>query len=227
MAETKEEPIVDITQTVSKAEKFIEDNKKSLAIIFGSAVVLLAAYFGWKKMYIEPLETEAQSKIFWAQNFFEKDSINWAIKGDGVNPGFEEIIDQYGSTPTGNLAHYYLGICYLDKGKYEDAIEQFEAYDAKDEYTGVIATADIGECKMEMGKPDEAIKYYLKAADMNKNDFTSPIYLMKAANAYESMNNFVDAAKVYEQIKSDFPDSREGKEVDKYLAYAKAKAGIR
>jgi tetratricopeptide (TPR) repeat protein len=227
MAETKEEPIVDITQTVSKAEKFIEDNKKSLAIIFGSAVVLLAAYFGWKKMYIEPLETEAQSKIFWAQNFFEKDSINWAIKGDGVNPGFEEIIDQYGSTPTGNLAHYYLGICYLDKGKYEDAIEQFEAYDAKDEYTGVIATADIGECKMEMGKPDEAIKYYLKAADMNKNDFTSPIYLMKAANAYESMNNFADAAKVYEQIKSDFPDSREGKEVDKYLAYAKAKAGIR
>ncbi|HEY6163201.1 MAG TPA: tetratricopeptide repeat protein [Bacteroidia bacterium] len=226
MAETKDEPIVDITQTVSKAEKFIEDNKKSLAIIFGSAVVLLAAYFGWKKLYIEPLETEAQGKIFWAQNYFEKDSINWAIKGDGVNPGLEEIVDQYGSTPTGNLAHYYLGVCYLEKGKYEDAIEQLEAYDAKDEYTGVIATADIGECKMEMGKPDEAIKYYLKAADMNKNDFTSPIYLMKAANAYESMNNFADAAKVYEQIKSDFPDSREGKEVDKYLAYAKSKAGI-
>ena len=226
MAETKDQPIVDITGSVSRAEKYIEENKKSLAIIFGALILIIGGYFGWKKFYIEPMEAEAQTQMFMAESYFEKDSLNKAINGDGQYPGFEEIVDKYSSCPTGNLAHYYLGLCYLQKGKFEDAIEQLEDFSAKDEYLGAVAVSAIGDCNMELGKPEEAIKQYIKAADMNKNDFTSPIILMKAGKAYESMNNFADALKIYEQIKADFPDSREGKEVDKYLSYAKAKAGI-
>jgi tetratricopeptide (TPR) repeat protein len=226
MAETKDEPIVDIQETVSKAERYIEENKKSLAIIFGAIVLIVAGYFGWKKLYIEPLEAEAQTQMFAAERYFEKDSLKLAVNGDGQYPGFEKLVDDYGSTPSGNLCHYYLGICYLHMGKFEDAIAQLEDFDAKDEYLGPVATAAIGDANMELGKTEDAISYYIKAANMNSNDFTSPIALMKAGKAYESMNNFAEAVKVYEQIKTDHPDSREGKEIDKYLAYAKAKAGI-
>jgi tetratricopeptide (TPR) repeat protein len=226
MAETKDEPIVDIQETVSKAERYIEDNKKSLGIIFGVIVVLVAGYYGWKKLYIEPLEAEAQGQMFMAESYFEKDSLNLAINGDGQYPGFEELVDRYGSTPSGNLCRYYLGICYLQKGQYEEAIAQLEDFDAKDDYLGPVATGAIGDCYMELGKTEDAIKYYMKAADMNKNEFTSPVILMKAGKAYESVNNFADAAKVYEQIKTDYPESREGKEIDKYLSFAKSKAGI-
>lgn len=226
MADNKEQPLVDITGTVSKAERYIEENKKSLGIIFGAIVLILLSYFGWKKYHIEPLDQEAQANMYFAESYFEKDSINKAIKGDGKHPGFESLVEDYGSTPTGNLCRAYLGLCYLQKGKFEDAIEQLEDFDAKDQYLGPVTTAAIGDCKMELGKTEEAIKYYIKAADMNKNEFSSPIILMKAGRAYESLNNFADAVKVYEQIKADYPDTKEGKDIDKYITYAKGKAGI-
>jgi tetratricopeptide (TPR) repeat protein len=226
MAETKDEPIVDLQETVSKAERYIEENKKSLGIIFGAIVLIVAGYYGWKKFYIEPLETEAQTQMFMAESYFEKDSLNKAVNGDGQYPGFEELVDKYGSTPSGNLCRYYLGISYLNMGRYDDAIAQLDDFDAKDEYLGPVATSAIGDCYMEKGSTDDAIKYYIKAADMNKNEFTSPVILMKAGRAYESVNNFAEAVKIYEQIKSDYPDSREGKEIDKYISYAKSKAGL-
>jgi len=51
--------------------------------------------------------------MFFAEQYFEKDSLKLAMNGDGTNPGFIQIIDEYGSTKSGNLARYYLGICYL------------------------------------------------------------------------------------------------------------------
>src|SRR5690349_2640827 len=108
MAENKEQPIVDITGTVSKAERYIEENKKSLAIIFGAIVVILLGYFGWKKYIVEPADQEAQVNMFYAERYFEKDSIDKAIKGDGKHPGFESLVEDYGSTPSGNLCHAYL-----------------------------------------------------------------------------------------------------------------------
>ena len=54
-----------------------------------------------------------------AQYYFNGDSLNRAIKGDGVHSGFLDIADQYGSTPAGQLANYYLGLCYYQKKDYQ------------------------------------------------------------------------------------------------------------
>lgn len=226
MAEIKEDPIVDFQEKLSRTELYIEENKKSLAIILGSILLLVAAYFGWKKLYKEPLEAEAQGKLFMAERYFEKDSITKAIKGDGLFPGFEEIIDQYGSTKAGSLAHYYLGLCLLQKGDYQEAIDNLEKFDADDIILGPVATAAIGDANQELGKTEEAISKYLKAAAISKNQFTTPIILMKAAKAYEIKGDFKEAVKVYEQIKTDYPETTEGRDIEKYIAYAKTKAGI-
>lgn len=226
MAEIKEDPIVDFQEKLSRTELYIEENKKSLAIILGSILLLVAAYFGWKKLYKEPLETEAQSKIFMAERYFEKDSLTKAVKGDGLYPGFEEIVDQYGSTKAGNLAHYYLGLCYLQQANYQEAIDNLEKFEADDVILGPVATAAIGDAYQELGKSEEAIASYMKAAAMTKNQFTTPIILMKAGRAYENKGDFKEAVKVYEQIKTDYPETNEGRDIEKHLAYAKTKAGV-
>ncbi len=64
--------------------------------------------------------------MFTAEYYFEKDSVDLALFGDGESYGFMDIIDDYGSTSAGNLAKYYSGICYYNKGEYEDAISLFE-----------------------------------------------------------------------------------------------------
>ena len=45
------------------------------------------------------------------------------MNGDGTNPGFIQILDQYGSTKSGNLAKYYLGICYLKTGDFRHVLK--------------------------------------------------------------------------------------------------------
>jgi tetratricopeptide (TPR) repeat protein len=225
MSEKKDESVLDIQETVSKAEQFIEDNKKSLGIILGAIVLIIGAYFGYKKLYIEPENEKAQQEMWMAERYFEQDSLLKAINGDGTNKGFEAIVDEYSSTPAGNLAHYYLGMCYLNVGRYDEAIDQLGSFDAKDDFMGPLAVAAIGDAHMEKGDSEKAIKYYLQAAGMHKNNLTSPIFLMKAGRTYESMSKYEDAIKVYEQLLAEYPDSKEGKDADKYLTYTKMKAG--
>lgn len=221
--EIKNEPIVDVEHALSKTELYIEQNKKSLGIIFGAIVVLVGGYFAYKYWYVAGEETKARAEMFKAEDYFGKDSIDLAINGDPKTGalGFAQIVEDYGITPSGNLAHYYLGICYLKKGQYEDAIAQLEEFDAQDQMVAPLATAAIGDAHMELGKTDEAITYYLKAAEQHVNNFDTPICLKKAAMAYEEKANYADAVKIYERIKNEFAETTEGRDMDKYIARAK------
>ena len=226
MSEHKDEPIVDVQETISKAERYIEENKKSLSIIGGAVILLVGGYFAWTKLYLAPLEEEARGQMFVAERYFEKDSLNKAINGDGQFFGFKDIIENYGLTSSGNLAHMYLGLCYLHKGQFEDAVKELKEYDGDDMMLGPISIGAIGDAYSELGKTDDAIDQYMKASSESKNNFTTPIYLMKAATLYEMLGKYKDALKIYQQLKTDFPEAREGREVEKYISRAKAKGGI-
>lgn len=223
MAENlSDEPILDVQETYSKIEQYIEDNKTNLSIIVGVIVVVVGGFFAWKYLYVADLETEAQKKLFYAENYFERDSLNLAINGDGQNAGLVEIVNDYGVTKAGNLAEYYLGMSYLKKGEYENAIEHLNNFESDDHIVGPMATGAIGDAHMELGQLDDAASYYLKAAEKESNSFTSPIFLKKAGIAYEEKQDYENAAKIYERIKNEFPKTDEGKSIDKYIARAKA-----
>lgn len=219
--EIKDEPIVDVGNALGKTELYIEQNKKSLMIIAGAIVALVGGYFAYKYWYVAGEETKAQTEMFKAEQFFEQDSLDKAINGDGIALGFAQITEEYGITPSGNLAEYYLGISYLKKGQFEDAIEHLQAFDGKDQIVAPVATGAIGDAHMELGRADEAITFYLKAAEQNGNKFTTPIYLKKAALANEEKGNYADAVKLYERIKVEFSETAEGREMEKYIARAK------
>lgn len=216
-----DEPVVDVEQALSKTELYIEQNKKSLAIIVGTIVVLVGGYFAYKYWYVAGEETRARAEMFRAEDYFGKDSLDKAINGDGLALGFTQIADEFGITPSGNLAHYYLGICYLKKGQYEEAIEQLKEFDSADQIVGPQATAAIGDANMELGKVEEAITYYLKAAEQSVNNFSSPVFLKKAAMANEDKGNYADAVKLYERIKNEFSETADAKDMEKYISRAK------
>jgi tetratricopeptide (TPR) repeat protein len=76
---------------------------------------------------------------------------------------------------------------------------------------------------MELDNKEEAAKYYKKAAEVSENDFTSPIYLMKAAQAFELLGNYKEALAIYKEIKEDYKASAEGRVIDKYITRAEKK----
>jgi tetratricopeptide (TPR) repeat protein len=225
--EIKDEPIVDVEQAFSKTELFIENNKKSLVLIIGAIAVLVGGYFAYKYWYVAGEETKAQAEMFKAEQYFEKDSLDKAMNGDGnLVMGFSQIVDEYSITPSGNLAEYYLGMCLLKKGQYEEAISHLQSFDGNDQIVAPIATGAIGDANLELGKTEEAITFYLKAAEQNNNKFTTPIYLKKAAMANEDKGNYADAVKLYERIQNEFAETTEGKDMEKYIARAKALGNI-
>ena len=74
----------------------------------------------------------------------------------------------------------------------------------------------------EKGDLDGAAKLYVKAANTNENDLTSPSALVKAGLCYLGVDN-AKAIELFKQVKTQYPTSTEFTEVDKYLGLAEAK----
>jgi tetratricopeptide (TPR) repeat protein len=220
-SDNTEEKIMAVEEALSKSEVFIEKNQKLLTIILGAIALLVIAYFGFQRFYLIPREKEAQSQMFMAEKYFEQDSLKLALNGDGMYPGFAQIISDYGMTKSAKLAHYYVGIISLNDGKYQEAIDHLKKFNLKDEIVYPMAKGAIGDAYMELGKVGEAAEYYLKAADLRKNDFTTPVFLQKAAWAFEDLGNKEKALKAYDRIRLEYPRSAEARDVEKYISRLK------
>ena len=114
-----EDQFVQVEQALSKTEQYILDNQKSLMIIIGTIVGIIILFKAYQNFYIAPMEEEAQIEVYMAQLYFQKDSFNLALNGDGQYAGFLDIAEEYSSTKVGNLANYYAGLCYLHTSDYE------------------------------------------------------------------------------------------------------------
>ena len=215
--------LTEVESALTKTEQFLESNQKLIAILIGSIVVITVGYLGLNKFYLEPRTKNAQDQMFMAQTYFEKDSFNLALNGDGNNLGFLDVIDDFGSTDAGNLANYYAGVSYLHMGQFDKAIDHLKKFDTDDALLGPISVGAQGDAQLELGKTENALDLYTKAYKMNENILTSPIYMLKAAEILESTNKTADALKIYETIKLKFPESNEGKNIDKYIARIKVK----
>lgn len=207
-----------VENALSKTEHYIEENQKSLTIIILAIVIIVGGYLGYKRFIVAPKEKEASAQMWMAEQYFAKDSFNLALNGDGNYLGFLNIIDDYGITKSANLAHYYSGICYLHMGEYNKAIEYLKKFESKDKMIAPIALGAIGDSYMELGNMNNALDFYKKAANNYTNNFTTPLYLQKAGFVFEQLGKYGDALEVYKRIESEFPNSTEGRQIEKYIA---------
>lgn len=212
------ENLKEVEHALTTAELFFEKNAKLISIIFGAAVLVALLLLATHRFYTIPHENKAKEQIFAAEQYFEKDSFNLALNGDGNYPGVLDIIDSYGRTPAGNLANYYAGISYLHLGKYKEAISYLEDFKTDDLLLKPVATGAIGDAYAELGNKEKAVKFYAEAAEMKANNFTTPIYLLKEGRMYEMMGNKEKALAIYQSIKDKYGDSNEGRLVEKYIA---------
>lgn len=217
----QESNLVGVESALTRTEQFIEDNQKTLTYIVGVVVLVVTAYLGFQKFYVAPLEVEAQSSMFVAEQYFQKDSFNLAVNGDGNNWGFLDIIEDYKMTQSANLAKYYTGISYLHLGEYEEAISYLKKFKSSDMMVSTIAIGALGDAYSEMDEYGKAISQYEKAAANSTNEFTTPVYLSKAALLYEKQGELKKAISIYEDLKANFANSQEGRNADKYITRAK------
>jgi tetratricopeptide (TPR) repeat protein len=187
-------------------------------VIVVAIAVGFSAFFAYDRFYVQPNEENAATEMYMAEKNFELGKFQEALDGDEQFAGLLEIIESYGSTNSGNLAEYYAGLSYLKLGDAEAAIEHLDNFSSDDEMLAPIAQGAIGDAFSELGQNEEALNYYITAAELRTNDFTTPVFLMKAANAAYSLGNKEQALRLYTRIQDEFASTREGQNIGKYIS---------
>jgi tetratricopeptide (TPR) repeat protein len=88
---------------------------------------------------------------------------------------------------------------------------------------GPVTEGAKGDAYLELGQNDKALSQYKKAYQLTDNELTTPVYMMKAANLLESMDELEDALTIYKNIKEKYPKSTEGTQADRYIARVEIK----
>ncbi len=206
------------TNPLENLEVFYEKNKKPINTLSTIVLIAVVAVFGYFRLYLGPREDKAGTSIAFAQRYFQADSLDKALNGDGQHLGFLRAEKKFSGTKIANLCHYYCGICYLHLQDFNNAVKQLNDFDGKGTLLSYAAWGAIGDAYMEMGQTKKGIEFYSKAA-ANKDDMIlTPTYLYREGIAYEKDNQPEEAKKAYIRLRDEYPQSMEARDVDRTLA---------
>ncbi|HWS60583.1 MAG TPA: tetratricopeptide repeat protein [Flavobacterium sp.] len=214
--------------TASKTEDFVAKNQRIIIGVVSAIALMTVGYLAYQKFVAAPKEDDAASQMFIAQQNFQKatdgvasDSLyKLSLNGSEGKWGFIKIADEYSGTDAGNLANYYAGIAFLNTGKYAEAIEYLGKFKSEDMVLSAMAIGAIGDAYSQKNQPKEALENYVKAAESNKNDFTTPRFLLKAGKMALASGNKADALKYFTDIKDNFESSPEAASIDGLIGLA-------
>ena len=216
-AAEEEEVIVEEVGTDVSAEDFLSQNQNLILVIVLLIVVVAGAliYFFSNQ---GSQNAEANEAMFQAIYYYEQDSLNLALNGDGNNYGFLDVIDEYGSTDASDIAKYYAGVISVRQGLTAEGIDYLQSVSTGDNMLGMSTAMALGFAYEEQGDYEKAAASFEDAASIPaENDQTTPTMLFNAGRNYEAAGNISKARALYQQIKDKYPTSTEGFRIDKYL----------
>ncbi|MCA1918612.1 hypothetical protein B0A79_13310 [Flavobacterium piscis] len=217
-----------LDETASKTEDWVAKNQKIIIGLVAGIAVATIGYLAYQKFIEAPKQDEAASEMFVAQQNFDKatngvasDSLyKLALNGSEGKFGFVKIAEEYSGTDAGNLANYYAGMAYLNTGKFDDAIKYLGNFKSKEAIVNALAIGGIGDAYSQKNQQKEALDYYVKAAESNKNDFTTPRFLLKAGKTALALGQKEDALKYLTDIKENYDTTPEAASVDVLIGLA-------
>ena len=216
-------------ENISKSEDFLLKNKKTILYAVIALIVIIAGIILYNNFVKAPREAKASTELAKGQTMFANQQFAQALNGDSTGyAGFVKIASDYSSTPAGNLANLYAGLCYANLDKWEDAVKFLDKYSpANDEMVSPAAVAALGNAYAHVKQLDKAVDALKKAAKMadsqaldNTNNSLSPTFLIQAAIILESQNKKDEALKIYQDIKKKYVNSAVASEIDKYIERA-------
>ena len=209
---------VEVNESLESVKGFWEKNRK---VIIGIATAVIVVFGGWyiyKNFIQKPKEERASEAMFKAEEYFQKDSLDVALNGDGQNKGFLYVVNNYGGTKAGNLAHFYAGVVYLKKGDFNNAIKYLKDFSTDSKQIQMVAYGRLADAYSESGKKEDAVEYYKKAGKyFPEDEFNSSEFLFRAGYLLESLNKNNEAVEVYKEIKEKYPRTEKGFTIDKYI----------
>ncbi len=185
------------------------DNKKKVYIGLIALVVLVAAGFLYRNNK-NAKNDEAEAKFSAVIPLYEQGKYPEAINGDpaaGIM-GLGQIVNEYGSTNSGETAKLYLGNCYFNMKDFDNAMKQFESYGGSNDIVKASCISGIGAVYEAKGDMKKAGEYFEKAANVNKGVVINQENLFYAIRSYTNAGDKESAKRVFASLKDQYPKSK-------------------
>mgnify|MGYP002778361610 CR=1 FL=1 len=213
-------PVSTQPPVVDRAQDFWTRYQKPIMALGIGFILGVGAFLAYKYLYQAPQEQKAVDQLAKAEEYFRADSLNLALNGDGINPGFLKIADKFENTKAGNLAHFYAGAVLLQQGNAAKAADMLDDFETDAPQIQARAYKLLGDAYAEQGKNSDALDEYKKAAHhFEQDEVASSEYLFMAAYFADRVaKKREEAVELFKELKEKYPRTERGFEADKYLA---------
>jgi tetratricopeptide (TPR) repeat protein len=196
-----------------------ESNKKTKQITYavGGLIVLVLLYFAYRQFIWSPSNEKSKDAYWIGLNYAAQDSTEQAIQE------LKNVVKKYDGKVGGENAQFVLARQYMSKGEFKKALNELEGTSFDDTFLSAMSKGLQADCHSEMKDFDKAYDLYMKAAGMNENELTTPMYLFKAGLCAEKLKKYEDAASCYTKIKDDYTSFASQKYIERYVARASNK----
>lgn len=193
--------------------KFNTNKNFKFGTYFVGGIVGLFLVFLLYRQFIWIPSNEKSNDGWWTSlNYISKDSTDLAIKT------LEPFVKSYDGKTGGEIGQYLLATQYMKKGEFRKAIDNLADVDLEDTYIKTFSVGLQGDCFSEMRKYEDAEKMYVDAAEIEDNEFTSPMYLFKAGLCADKLKKFDKATEYYTIIQDKYPTFASQKTIEKYIS---------
>jgi TolA-binding protein len=227
----------EVRQTLAHGAEAVLSHQQLTTYIILAAIIVAAAIFGWRT-YSERQTVKASAAFDDAMKVFEArirtasepaepgevTYVDEKMKFTDAAAKFTAVAKQYPRTRFGQLSNYYLALSDEKLGKDPDAKRLLQAAAGSgDDDFAALARFELAQLDDRSGDDADAVKLYQQLID--KPDILVPksVVMLSLAEHYRAKNPS-EAAKVYGQIKSEFPGTPVADQADQELALLPGKS---
>ncbi len=213
--------IDELNDSLSGLEQRVEQNKSKVVWYIVALVIVIGLGLGY---YYGIHKAGADT----ASEMIGKADMSLAQGNDSIAlTQYQAVAAEY-SNDVANRANLNAAILLYEKGKYQEALNSLNEYDANEELIGAAAASLKGDCLVNLKKYDEALSAFDKAISISDdNALYTPLFMMKKATVLFDQKKYADAASIYQTIKEKYPKYTMAYRVniDKYIDRANYFAG--
>ncbi len=213
--ELQEDKLVDSYAKVVEFWKKYNKNILTAVGIIAVAIVLLG-------IYVESVKTanlEASAKFAKVMKVYNAERYGEAIDGKaGEFEGLKSIVEEYGSTESGQVAKIYLANAYFFLSDFNNALEAYKSYSGNNDIFKATAFAGQGYCLMQMEKYENAVSKFYKAADVSESNPHNAEYLLNAGLSLLKANKTEEAKEAFNKVLKKYPVGTNANEAKRMLA---------
>ncbi len=220
----------EIRETFTHGAAAVAAHQRLTWLIGGAALAVLLAVLGWR-YYSQRQTAAASAELAAAMKVYNArirtpseaafpDEITYVDEKNKYTDSakqFSDVAGRYGRTQPGRVARYYAALSLVQIERNEDAERELKALESSgDEILAPLARFQLAQFYEKTSRAELALPLYQRLADNPAVFVPRAVVLLKMAD-HHSKANPQEAEKLYNQVKTEFPDTQAAQQADQGL----------